>query len=611
MKNVNRTLLQGLLLACVSVSALAASMDSSNQEGVNAGKAASGTTTGDPNNYFKNYSADAPQKSYYGGGTQTDTNMDVLGQKELSTSELGQSARESYVNNPADKISADSDMIKLSDDIRNKADSLTGNQCVAQELSKTTWTTHSCEMASELKQTCTRRATIGTTGSRETYNTQLVLNAANATGRNLSDYWVQYDLTVPENGTISSGKWSFAYPSSPNYHGGRLNYSIRVFGQVVGANLNTSGNLNISKQTVKKGQIISLQIRYNTDGHKDSGRDSMKNSVSNGRFVIRVVFPMEAVRDTVKATINWTDSCPASMGDAVKLSEVCTEAGGNRSVTVGGGIYTLYSDCWGYTTTWSVYENDTNTCQALIKDRNCSEGTRTCTQKIGNLCVFQKMTYQCAHTEKSTGYLCGSEFYCSDGNCASMQAGKNQNFSEAVSQLAALAAAGKDFAGMDANAARAFTGKPMFCRQSAAGFSNCCKSGGWGQSAGLAHCNTEEKAIGQAKEKQLTVSVGSFCSQKVLGVCLQKKEGYCVFDNKIARIVQEQGRRDQLRVGFGSASSPDCRGIQVTELQNIKFDRIDFTDLYNELNSKVKLPDQNKLNQRITSDIQNSLNKGR
>ncbi|MCW1877172.1 conjugal transfer protein TraN [Erwinia sp. INIA-01] len=612
MKNVTRTLLQGMLLACASVSALAAPMDTANQEGVNAGKAASGTTTGDPNNYFENYSADAPQQSYYGGGTQTDTNMDVLGQKELSTSDLGQSARESYVNNPADNISADSDMIKLSDDIRSKAESLTGQQCVAQELSKTTWTTHSCEMATELKQTCTRRATIGTTGSRETYSTQLVLNAGDVSAKDLNDWWIQYDVTVPEDGTISSGRWELLQPSAPDYHGGGFNFSVRVLGQNVTTDLNRSGSLNISKQSVKKGQVISLQIRWNTSGNGGSYQNTLKTFLANGRYVLRATFPMEGVRDTVKATIDWTDSCPASMGDAVKLSEVCSEPGGNRSVTVGGAIYTLYSDCWGYTTTWSVYENDTNTCQALIKDRNCSEGTRTCTQKVGNLCVYQKMTYQCAHTEKSTGYLCGSEFYCSDGSCASMQAGQNQNFSEAVSQLAALAAAGKDFAGMDANSARAFTGKAMFCRQSAAGFSNCCKSGGWGQSAGLAHCNTEEKAIGQAKEKLLTVSVGTFCSKKVLGVCLQKKEGYCVFDNKIARIVQEQGRRDQLHVGFGSANSPDCRGIQVTELQTIKFDHIDFTDLYNELNSNVKLPDQNELNQRITSDIQNSLNtKGR
>ncbi|MDT0177842.1 conjugal transfer protein TraN [Enterobacter sp. BRE11] len=613
MNKATRSLLQGLLLTCLSASVLAASMDASNQEGINAGKSADGTTSADPNGYFDNYSSDAPQRGYYSGPTQTSSNIDVKGQTELSESDLGQTARESYVNNPADKLSYDSDMMKYSDEIRENANAITGvngSQCVAQELNKTTWTTHSCEMATPLSQSCTRKATIVTTGSYEEYGTQLVLNARDVTGRKLDNWWVQYDFVVPEDGTISSGTWEFLYPKAPGYHGDRLDYSIQAFGQTIRTKINYSGTLSIPAQKVTQGQVISVLFRYNTDGHYESGRDGTMNSLANGTMVLRITLPMQAVRDTVTAGIEWTNSCPADMGDAVKLSEVCSDPGGTRSVTVGGQAYSLYSDCWGYTTQWNVFEDDTNTCQAYIDDPNCSEGTRICTQKIGNLCVYSKLTYQCAHTVKSTGYVCGSEFYCSDGSCSAMQAGQNQNFEAAVSQLAALAAAGKDFAGMDPNSVTAFTGKAMACRKSAAGFSNCCKSGGWGQSAGLAHCNTEEKEIGTGKEKKLVVKVGSYCSKKVLGVCLQQKEGYCVFDSKLARIVQEQGRRDQLGISFGSGESPDCRGIKVAELQGIKFDHIDFSDFYDDLNSNIKLPDQDALNQRITSDIQNSLKSG-
>lgn len=613
MNKATRSLLQGLLLTCLSASVLAASMDASNQEGINAGKSADGTTSADPNGYFDNYSSDAPQRGYYSGPTQTSSNIDVKGQTELSESDLGQTARESYVNNPADKLSYDSDMMKYSDEIRENANAITGvngSQCVAQELNKTTYTTHSCEMATPLSQSCTRKATIVTTGSREEYGTQLVLNARDVTGKKLDNWWIQYDFVVPEDGTISSGTWEFLYPKAPGYHGDRLDYSIQAFGQTIRTKINYSGTLSIPAQKVTQGQVISVLFRYNTDGHYESGRDGTMNSLANGTQVLRITLPMQAVRDTVTAGIEWTDSCPADMGDAVKMSEVCSDPGGTRSVTVGGQAYSVYSDCWGYTTQWNVFEDDTNTCQAYIDDPNCSEGTRTCTQKIGNLCVYSKLTYQCAHTVKSTGYVCGSEFYCSDGSCSAMQAGQNQNFEMAVSQLAALAAAGKDFAGMDPNSVTAFTGKAMACRKSAAGFSNCCKSGGWGQSAGLAHCNTEEKEIGTGKEKKLVVKVGSYCSKKVLGVCLQQKEGYCVFDSKLARIVQEQGRRDQLGISFGSGESPDCRGIKVAELQGIKFDHIDFSDFYDDLNSNIKLPDQDALNQRITSDIQNSLKSG-
>jgi len=121
MKKATRSLLQGLLLTCLSASVLAASMDASNQEGINAGKSADGTTSADPNGYFDNYSSDAPQRGYYSGPTQTSSNIDVKGQTELTESDLGQTAHESYVNNPADKLSHDSDMMKRSDEIRNSA----------------------------------------------------------------------------------------------------------------------------------------------------------------------------------------------------------------------------------------------------------------------------------------------------------------------------------------------------------------------------------------------------------------------------------------------------------------------------------------------------------
>lgn len=124
-------------------------------------------------------------------------------------------------------------------------------------------------------------------------------------------------------------------------------------------------------------------------------------------------------------------------------------------------------------------------------------------------------------------------------------------FGQAVSALAAVTAAGDDVAALNGENVRAFTGKAQSCKKMAAGFNNCCKDSGWGQDVGLSGCSSDEKALGKAKEKKLTVYVGEYCSKNVLGVCLEKKRGYCQFDSKLARIVQEQGRRDQLGVGFG------------------------------------------------------------
>ncbi len=188
--------------------------------------------------------------------------------------------------------------------------------------------------------------------------------------------------------------------------------------------------------------------------------------------------------------------------------------------------------------------------------------------------VSQLAALAAAGESKTSGkvMVCGGDVFCLDGECDKAQSGQSNDFAEAVSQLAALAAAGKDVAALNGVDVRAFTGqakfcKAKFCKKAAAGYSNCCKDSGWGQDIGLAKCSSDEKALAKAKSNKLTVSVGEFCSKKVLGVCLQKKRSYCQFDSKLAQIVQQQGRNGQLRIGFGSAKHPDCRGITVDELQ--------------------------------------------
>ena len=183
-------------------------------------------------------------------------------------------------------------------------------------------------------------------------------------------------------------------------------------------------------------------------------------------------------------------------------------------------------------------------------------------------------------------------------------------FGQAVSVLAAVAAAGEDVAELNGENIRAFTGEGKSCKKFAAGFNNCCKDSGWGQDIGLSSCSSDEKALGKAKDKLLTVYVGEYCSKKVLGVCLEKKRGYCVFESKLARIVQEQGRRDQLGEGFGSGSSPECRGITVDELQKLDFGVMDFSDFYSDLDAGSDIPEDQALLEKAKSIIAEKMTEG-
>ncbi|EFB9798787.1 conjugal transfer protein TraN, partial [Escherichia coli] len=76
---------------------------------------------------------------------------------------------------------------------------------------------------------------------------------------------------------------------------------------------------------------------------------------------------------------------------------------------------------------------------------------------------------------------------------------------------------------------------------------------------------------------------------------------------KLAQIVQQQGRNGQLRISFGSAKHPDCRGITVDELQKIQFNRLDFTNFYEDLMNNQKIPDSGVLTQKVKEQIADQL----
>ena len=102
--------------------------------------------------------------------------------------------------------------------------------------------------------------------------------------------------------------------------------------------------------------------------------------------------------------------------------------------------------------------------------------------------------------------------------------------------------------------------------------------------------------------QNLCVHAGSYCSSKFLGTCLTKKESYCCFNSRLARIVNQQGRA-QLGRGYGDAKSPDCSGITVEELQRLDFSRMDLSEFYAEILPKTAdLPGlTSKIQNRVTS----------
>ena len=74
---------------------------------------------------------------------------------------------------------------------------------------------------------------------------------------------------------------------------------------------------------------------------------------------------------------------------------------------------------------------------------------------------------------------------------------------------------------------------------------------------------------------------------------------------KLSRIIEEQGRRDQLGIGFGSAETPNCKGMTPEQLQAIDYDKIDFSDLYNDIKNNTNFPDPDAIANHIKHEYGN------
>lgn len=156
-----------------------------------------------------------------------------------------------------------------------------------------------------------------------------------------------------------------------------------------------------------------------------------------------------------------------------------------------------------------------------------------------------------------------------------------------------------------------FSGNSMKCRKAGTqtGGSNCCRKGTtW---FGMGNCNEEEKMLSSLRKwGELDGNchyVGEYCSEKILGTCVQKKQTYCCFSSPLARIIQEQGRA-QLGKSFGSAKSPNCSGLTPDEFQKIDWDKVDLSEYISlEVNEKITPNASNKLKESLRNiNIPNS-----
>ncbi|QST30867.1 type-F conjugative transfer system mating-pair stabilization protein TraN (plasmid) [Escherichia albertii] len=540
-----------------------------------------------PAEVIPGYTTSPSESGYYGGVNSSGVDMTSPGSTTMNSSEAGKTITESILNTPADnKPSLDAPFIAEGLNMQAKAETITGggfNGCVDQPASFTEITTHQCLRDTKIEQYCTRTATLGYEGSTTWEVREVVYKLYDLPSREVNGNMV-VTVTPQISGEITAAYYSYPKSLLP---GSNPSMTISVLGNNITWNSKSSAT-NVSFKP--SPATLTAGVPFESRHPRKTGSITFKRHTQlDLRFVLRVK------KNTYIPKVTWSESCPFSKTEGAMTGSQCVEPGGTRTIVVGGQTLSMYQSCWKWKDTYLTQVETDGTCGEYMKDKACTVTRSQCADTVDGFCVSQQVTYSCERKKEGNGQICGGEFFCKDGSCAQGQTGTSNMFGQAVSALAAVAAAGKDVAELNGENVRAFTGEAKSCKKMAVGFNNCCKDSGWGQDVGLSSCSSDEKALGKAKDKKLTVYVGEYCSKDVLGVCLEKKRGYCQFDSKLARIVQEQGRRDQLGISFGKGKSPDCRGITVDELQRLDFGVMNFSDFYSDLDAGSDIPEDQAL----------------
>ena len=250
-------------------------------------------------------------------------------------------------------------------------------------------------------------------------------------------------------------------------------------------------------------------------------------------------------------------------------TQTCVEAGGTRLIN----HIPVTLDCWKKKVTYHCGGKAVNTCNSLI-NQGCTQVGSNCTDSS---CMTYQQTYQCPVKNCATQLVCAQDVFCIDGDCVKQTPTENTNFGQDTSALASVTGGASDY--NKNKQVSLFNGKAMDCSVAGLGYDDCCNDSGWGKNIHLASCSDEEKDLGDKKSKYLVTYVGEYCSHKlpIVGTCTAHKRVYCVYDSKMARIVNDYGK-DQLHLNNGSAESPNCNGFTIDQFQKINFDLVDFID---------------------------------
>jgi len=198
-------------------------------------------------------------------------------------------------------------------------------------------------------------------------------------------------------------------------------------------------------------------------------------------------------------------------------------------------------------------------------------------------------------------HVCGTDNTCPTGpgeeivkDCQCLN-----EFAEAASIMMVLDEAGHDMTCIDGGTTATddclgdieiFTGKGSECLQNGldTSFFNCCNDSKSSTLLIEKHCPAASLKTVRARQADSAHYIGTYCKKELpLIGCVQKADVYCLFNSKMGRIIQEQGRVQLQQFNpdgnWGDTDTPNCEGLSPEEFQMLDFSEIDLSEMYGDI----------------------------
>ncbi|BDW83608.1 hypothetical protein MACH24_30460 [Erythrobacter sp. Dej080120_24] len=282
----------------------------------------------------------------------------------------------------------------------------------------------------------------------------------------------------------------------------------------------------------------------------------------------------------------------ANNSDCTLGNEVCIDSAPQTRMINGVAVT---RPCWEWQRSYTCIAREAaSDCSDIESQGECRFVREECITDE-DPCETWERIYECPlpGTDSTTQYVCDGDVYCIDGSCETIERTANDEFKDAVTALHAMDEARGQF---DPETLTLFRGTRNTCSSKVFGVLNCCKGKGFPLIPGISllvalGCDREEVLLHQRDAQGLCAYVGTYCSDKFLGVCLTKKKVYCCFESKLSRILQEQGRR-QLPKPWDKPKEEQCEGFTLDEFAQLDLSRMDFSEVFAEFTDAARLPDE-------------------